>query len=620
MKRQALLILLMVFVSIDSSAQTGPGGVGNSTTNEIWLRADSGVYNNGGTNLASNNDNVQEWHDVSGNSNDAIQNTAGFRPQYQTNQANGFPALDFDGNDDRILSSGVSTSNQATIFTVVRADAVTNNNDGIIHAAPAGQEFTTNTNEKTIGMWIERTTLEPWGRGIQSNNTIRSLPTVNSISTGTFYVITNHYNGSDITQYINGAVSGSISYDGTLKSWTEFGIGRQGNESFTGDIAEVIAYTVSLNDAQMIIVHNYLKAKYGITLTSNNIYTMDTPGNGNYDYEVAGIGRASNSSITHTDSRGTSIVRISKSGAGLGDNEYMLWGHENGDLNSFGHYDVPSGLDARLGRMWKISEQGEVGDVNVDFDLTGLGPVTVTDLRLLVDTDGDGDFSDATSYSGASAQGGNIYRFTTSGNNEFENGYVFTIGTINVGQTPLPITLLEFNCITKGDVVQINWITATEINNEKFEIERSSDLKNWEAIHTTPGAGNSQMELEYEYTDLSPLTGTTYYRLKQTDFEGSYTYSAIEVVSWNKNIEKFRVFPNPVSGNSIFLESPEPISGDIFYQVFSMDGKLQYANSIQNVGGDKSSFQLKLPSLSGSFILRMNVGSETWVEKIEISK
>src|SRR5690606_10594300 len=102
--------------------------------------------------------------------------------------------------------------------------------------------------------------------------------------------------------------AGSVTYDGTLKDWSQFGIGRQAGESWNGDIAEVIVFTTELNAAQRIIIDNYLAAKYGFTLGANDIYTMDNPGNGNYDYEVAGIGRSG--SLEHTNSQGTGIVRV----------------------------------------------------------------------------------------------------------------------------------------------------------------------------------------------------------------------------------------------------------------------------------------------------------------------
>ena len=79
--------------------------------------------------------------------------------------------------------------------------------------------------------------------------------------------------------------------------------------SFSGEITEIIAFNETLNLAERIIVQNYLAAKYGISLVANDFYTQDDAANGNFDHNVAGIGKASDDS-QHTDSQGTGIIRI----------------------------------------------------------------------------------------------------------------------------------------------------------------------------------------------------------------------------------------------------------------------------------------------------------------------
>jgi hypothetical protein len=91
---------LVIFFSATSFVlfgQTGPGGVGNSATNVLWLCADNGVYNNAGTTLASNGNDVQQWNDRSGSARNAIQNISGIRPNYFNsgggNIINGSPVI-----------------------------------------------------------------------------------------------------------------------------------------------------------------------------------------------------------------------------------------------------------------------------------------------------------------------------------------------------------------------------------------------------------------------------------------------------------------------------------------------------------------------------------------------
>jgi hypothetical protein len=116
------------------------------------------------------------------------------------------------------------------------------------------------------------------------------------------------------------------------------------------------------------------------------------------------------------------------------------------------------------------------------------------------------------------------------------------------GVNPLPIELLEFNAIANGDVVDLSWITASEINNERFEVERSSNAQQFTKVATVAGAGNSNTLLSYSASDTQPLQGVSYYRLKQIDYHGSYAYSDIVPVVFAGNVVPTLVFAGIRSG------------------------------------------------------------------------
>jgi hypothetical protein len=105
---------------------------------------------------------------------------------------------------------------------------------------------------------------------------------------------------------------------------------------------------------------------------------------------------------------------------------------------------------------------------------------------------------------------------------------------------PLPIELLEFNAQAKDSWVELNWTTASELNNASFVIERSVDLTNFESLITTPGAGNSNVVLAYQEFDKNPFEGISYYRLKQIDYNGQFTYSEIKPVNFSSE-DKLRI-------------------------------------------------------------------------------
>ncbi len=115
----------------------------------------------------------------------------------------------------------------------------------------------------------------------------------------------------------------------------------------------------------------------------------------------------------------------------------------------------------------------------------------------------------------------------------------------------LPVSLLYFrgkaSQSTEGYVNTLNWATASEVNAQSFTLERSRDLQTFTPITTIAAAGNSTEQQEYTYTDSHPDFGTNYYRLSQTDFDGSiHHYQTIAVISEDKNTP-FGVFPNPIN-------------------------------------------------------------------------
>jgi len=93
-------------------------------------------------------------------------------------------------------------------------------------------------------------------------------------------------------------------------------------------------------------------------------------------------------------------------------------------------------------------------------------------------------------------------------------------GSASISCTPLPIVLLDFSAECKDNFTNVSWTTATEINNDYFELEKSYDAINFVSLGTVKGSGNSHQVKEYQYTDYETTDKTVYYRLKQVDFDG----------------------------------------------------------------------------------------------------
>jgi hypothetical protein len=140
------------------------------------------------------------------------------------------------------------------------------------------------------------------------------------------------------------------------------------------------------------------------------------------------------------------------------------------------------------------------------------------------------------------------------------------------GVNPLPIELLEFSATPNGNQVDVTWTTASEINNERFEVERSSNAQSFTKIATLAGAGNSNTLLNYTATDLQPLNGVSYYRLKQIDYNGSFEYSDIVPVVFSGNATPQLQFAGIRSG-VLELDFSEPLH-DVKVSVFDLSGRL----------------------------------------------
>lgn len=112
----------------------------------------------------------------------------------------------------------------------------------------------------------------------------------------------------------------------------------------------------------------------------------------------------------------------------------------------------------------------------------------------------------------------------------------------------LPIELLSFTGKVQADHNELHWITASELNNSHFTIERSADIENFETIGTVTGAGTSTTQNSYIFNDPKRPFGTAYYRLKQTDFNGDYSYSDIISLTHDSELDLIAVFPNPGKG------------------------------------------------------------------------
>ncbi|MGZ3865025.1 MAG: T9SS type A sorting domain-containing protein [Bacteroidia bacterium] len=148
---------------------------------------------------------------------------------------------------------------------------------------------------------------------------------------------------------------------------------------------------------------------------------------------------------------------------------------------------------------------------------------------------------------------------------------------------PTPITLLSFTAVLNKNQVEIKWTSATELNNKYYSLERSSDGRNFkeiQRINSKATNGNSLVNISYETIDEKPVNGISYYRLRQTDYNGkNEAFKAVSVLNGPPKDIIFSVSPNPNNGE--FTANFTGVDKDHEIQLLLHDelGRIVYSNT-----------------------------------------
>lgn len=145
----------------------------------------------------------------------------------------------------------------------------------------------------------------------------------------------------------------------------------------------------------------------------------------------------------------------------------------------------------------------------------------------------------------------------------------------------LPVTWQSFDATLIGSRVKLDWITASEQNNDYFTVERSQNGTDWTTIETIKGAGNSAGAISYNAFDEAPLTGNSFYRIRQTDIDGRISYTDTRVIkNTNAAATGISVFPVPNTGNSITISGINA-NGNHELSVLNTSGTPLYTAKLQ---------------------------------------
>ncbi|MEP0984936.1 T9SS type A sorting domain-containing protein [Ekhidna sp.] len=182
-------------------------------------------------------------------------------------------------------------------------------------------------------------------------------------------------------------------------------------------------------------------------------------------------------------------------------------------------------------------------------------------------------------------------------------------------EDPLPVELMSFQASIQDQYIVLDWSTASELNNDYFTIEKSSDGEKFEALKEIDGAGNSNERLDYRFEDRQPLLGVNYYRLRQTDFDGTETYSEVVMVVFEGQSQLvINVYPNPTRNKlSVSFSSDFNVGSP---EIHLVDLKGQKVASWM-IAADNNSIEVDLAEYpKGIYLLQMEVGNRTYSHKV----
>ncbi len=245
----------------------------------------------------------------------------------------------------------------------------------------------------------------------------------------------------------------------------------------------------------------------------------------------------------------------------------------------------------------------------------------------LFQIDGDGIDNDGSIAGSLDVCSGDGTTNPVSGNGVSRSATVCSSSGVNfpiIPAAPLPVDLVAFEAnLTENNFVELLWITASEINNDYFTIEKADENEFFEQVTTIPGVGNSNVTQVYKMVDDQKCEGICYYRLKQTDFDGkTTTYDAVGVVVENKelNLQEVKLYPNPLRGNTVTLELPISENQEVNFFVNDLLGR-EYVSDITMIDrGDYSmiimEFNQMLPK--GIYLISMIVNKEIISKKLYV--
>ena len=174
-----------------------------------------------------------------------------------------------------------------------------------------------------------------------------------------------------------------------------------------------------------------------------------------------------------------------------------------------------------------------------------------------------------------------------------------TITLLNV--FPLPVTFGEFKAYQKNSDIELAWKILTEINTEKYEVEKSDNGRNFRKIGEVAATGGNGV-IDYTFLDIHGNTGDNFYRLRVVDRDGQFKYSAVVRVNLG-NGSQLMIYPNPVTGKQINIQMTKLVKGRYEFVLYNTGGQIVFKKYIDHRGGSAAEV-IQLPASLASGLYR----------------
>jgi hypothetical protein len=191
--------------------------------------------------------------------------------------------------------------------------------------------------------------------------------------------------------------------------------------------------------------------------------------------------------------------------------------------------------------------------------------------------------------------------------------FVFALGTSSAANS-LPVDLVSFSAVKDGNSVLLKWITASEKNNDYFTLEKSQNANDFIEVGRVNGYGNSTTRREYQYIDDNPFSGISYYRLRQTDFNGAFELFNPIMLNFEGELSELKtssIGPNPFSNElHVNVFSPSSLNGELI--IYNSVGNISYRQSIAlNEGSNTLDINIENDLPPGIYFLKITTSDKS---------